>query len=262
MSDHFDSRVAMWNEYMQTPWGRLQNSTRMYNLRRHLSEHFTKRKLDILDIGGGNGVETLPLTLDGHRLTVLDSSPKMLADGRQQSAEFNPANQITTIEGSVLDLTKLVTTNSYDLLIFHNVVQYLAEADVPAVFASFHRVLRAGGMLSIGSVNRYAQPLRFAIHHNFEQALAHVDTKHVYAKAFDHTVRVYAAEEISDLLANAGFTQIAHCGVRVFLDYIKDNTPKFDPEKYAQIELLERQLSGRFPYKHTAHSFQLIMGSN
>ncbi len=238
---------------MQTPWGRLQNSTRLFNLRKHLHSP----QLDILDVGGGNGVETLPLAVDGHRLTLLDSSAAMLADGLRLSAENQTS--IITIEGSVLDLDSLVQANSYDLIVFHNVIQYLAEAAIPALLSSFCRALRPGGLLSLVTVNRHSSTLIKAIRDaDFASALADLDSKEQYSGVFDHDVRVYDAAEMTALL-NANHLHVTnHYGVRIFIDYINDNAVKFDAEKFAQIEALEQALSDRAPFKDFGRTFQLI----
>ncbi len=253
MNNTFETRVQEWNDYMQTPWGRLQNSTRLFNLRKHIGAE----PLDILDAGGGNGVETMPLALENHRLTLLDSSAAMLADGERIAAENNTS--LTTIKGSVLDLGSLVQPASYDLILLHNVIQYLDESDAPKVIASLHRALRPGGILSLVSVNRHSATLAKAIvHAEFEEALAQLDSKHQYSRAFDHTVRVYTAEEIGLLLSDASFSVTDHYGIRVFIDYIADDDLKHDVEKYGQIEALERELTDKIPYKHLARTFQLI----
>ncbi len=238
---------------MQTPWGRLQNSTRLFNLRKHIGDEL----LDILDAGGGNGVETMPLALEGHRLTLLDSSAAMLADGQRLAAGNNTS--LRTIHGSVLDLGALVQPASYDLILLHNVIQYLDEAEVPKLLDSLHKALRPGGMLSLVSVNRYSSTLaKSIVYAEFEEAMEQLNSKHQYSRAFDHTVRVYTAEEMGQLLSDASFNVTNHYGVRIFIDYIADNELKHSPEKYAQIEALERQLTDKFPYKHLARTFQLI----
>ena len=237
---------------MQTPWGRLQNSTRLFNLRKHIGGE----PLDILDAGGGNGVETMPLALEGHRLTLLDSSAAMLADGERLAAENNIS--LKTIHGSVLDLGALVQPASYDLILLHNVIQYLDEAEVPKLLASLHQALRPGGTLSLVSVNRHSSTLAKAIvHAEFEEALGQLDSKHQYSRAFDHTIRAYTAEEMRSLLCDANFKVTNHYGVRIFIDYIADNELKHDEEKYAEIEALERELTDKFPFKHLARTFQL-----
>ena len=209
MTEPFETRVQEWNSYMQTPWGRLQNSTRLFNLRKHIGS----ASLDILDAGGGNGVETLPLAIEKHRLTLLDSSAAMLADGERIAAENNIA--INTTHGSVLELDSLVQPASYDLILLHNVIQYLDEAKVPMLLASLHRALRPGGMLSLVSVNRHSSTLAKAIvHAEFEEALAQLGSKHQYSRAFDHTIRAYTAEEIGQLLSEANFTVTQHYGDR------------------------------------------------
>ena len=62
----FDSSIDRWIAEGHTPWGRLRVTMTLANLRRHLGPG----PLDILDAGGGNGRDSIPLAAEGHRLTI------------------------------------------------------------------------------------------------------------------------------------------------------------------------------------------------
>ena len=255
MNDHFDERVADWKAYLLTPWGRLQNSVR----RHFLTQHLPPVPAHILDAGSGNGAETLSLAEMGYQLTWLDSSAKLLADGKGLAQNAGISDQVSIQQGRVEQAGSLFSPASFDVILLHNVVQYLPEQKVPALFDQFRQLLKPNGLLSLVTVNRYSEPIRHAVsRHDLIKAKQAIGTKTAYSAVFDHTVHIYAADEMSQLLKNAGFTITAHYGVRVLIDYIQNDALKFDPISYQQLEELEITLSPQFPYKQLARSFQLI----
>lgn len=79
--DTFDDRIAAWTEQQHSPWLRLRYELAHRNLVRHLDPS----PLRILDAGGGNARDALPLAMLGHTVTVVDFSAAMLADARQSA---------------------------------------------------------------------------------------------------------------------------------------------------------------------------------
>ena len=54
---NFDNGFANWQDYQQAPWGRLRYRVAQANLQRYLPAPPAR----ILDLGGGNGLDTIPL---------------------------------------------------------------------------------------------------------------------------------------------------------------------------------------------------------
>ena len=73
--------VDHWREWQLQPWGRLLYSTSHLNLSRHLPD----RPLRVLDVGGGNGTDSLHFAAEGHTVTLLDSSEAMLAEAQARA---------------------------------------------------------------------------------------------------------------------------------------------------------------------------------
>lgn len=71
----FDSHIASWLAEQEEPWNRLKYAVTQANLARHLPAG----PLAILDAGGGNGADALPLALAGNAVTIADYSVEMLA---------------------------------------------------------------------------------------------------------------------------------------------------------------------------------------
>src|SRR5262249_49275928 len=77
----FDSSIDRWIAEGQTPWGKLRDKVTLANLRRHIGPG----PLNILDAGGGNGRDSIPLAAEGHRVTIVDYSAEMLADAARNA---------------------------------------------------------------------------------------------------------------------------------------------------------------------------------
>jgi S-adenosylmethionine-dependent methyltransferase len=59
----FDHHLAQWQEWCEAPWGRLRFNVVGETLRRQAAELGTS--LRVLDVGGGDGRDALPLALSG-----------------------------------------------------------------------------------------------------------------------------------------------------------------------------------------------------
>lgn len=78
-ADEYDAVVDVWKEWQSFPWGKLLYSISRFNIQRHLDN----RPLRILDVGGGNGFNSIYFAQQGHSVTLLDYSPVMLSDAKQ-----------------------------------------------------------------------------------------------------------------------------------------------------------------------------------
>jgi S-adenosylmethionine-dependent methyltransferase len=76
--DKFAHLLDYWKKYPSLPWGYLQYSTSRFNITRHLGSS----PLRILDVGGGNGMNSIYYAKQGHFVTLFDCSPAMLNEAR------------------------------------------------------------------------------------------------------------------------------------------------------------------------------------
>jgi SAM-dependent methyltransferase len=124
--------------------------------------------LDIVDVGAGTGGFAVSLASGGHRVTVVDPSPDALAAARWRAAEAGVA--LTAVQGEAADLPDLVGAASADLVICHNVLEYV---DSPAAaLAAVARVLRPGGTVSVLAANTVAAVLQRALAGRYAEARA------------------------------------------------------------------------------------------
>jgi len=122
--------------------------------------------LDIVDVGGGTGGFAVPFSALGHRVTVVDPSPDALAAAQRRAAEV-PVT-LTAVQGEADGLDGLVGADSADLVICHNVLEYV---DSPAAaMAAIARVLRPGATVSVLAANVVAAVLHRALAGRYAEA--------------------------------------------------------------------------------------------
>src|SRR4051794_29961646 len=100
----FDAAMTAWRQWQDAPWGRLRYTLAEHNLRRHLDG----RPRRVLDVAGGNGVEAVRMAVQGHHVTVVDYSAKMLASGRSLAEATGVAQRLTFIESDAAKLGDVV----------------------------------------------------------------------------------------------------------------------------------------------------------
>lgn len=255
MQNSFDEALDSWRVWQESPWGRLRYSVAEFNLRRRLTA-LGEGPLDVLDLAGADGGDALRLARLGHRVTIVDYSPGMLAAAHERARAAGVEDRVNTIEADVLDLPEAVTGRTHDVVLCHNLLQYMDDPE-PAL-RSAAALVRSGGILSVMAINRHATPLGLAVRSlDPAAALAALGGRTTHGVTFDAELTLYTAEEISALLGESGCVDIEHCGIRSVSDHITDDARKHDPEFFADLEALELALTNRHPYPHTAKIFQL-----
>jgi S-adenosylmethionine-dependent methyltransferase len=249
----FDGKIIKWKQEMDLPWAKLKYKLGQANLAKHLGQN----PMRILDAGGGNGLDSLPLAKLGNFVDIVDYSQEMLADVQRRAAQENIQNYIATHLFDVKNIANLFPGSQFDLILCHNVLQYIE--DVPALLKIFSKLLKPDGILSVISINRYSTPYHAAfLDDNLAEALVQLDTRTSKAKIFDAVMTNYCADEIKELLENVGIVTEGEYGIRCICDYWGDNERKLDPVIFEQIERLEFALTELHPYKLLARYFQVV----
>ncbi len=252
-SSIFDEKFAQWKSEMSMPWARLKYGVVQANLAKHLGP----APLRILDAGGGNGLDSIPLAAQGHLVDIVDYSTEMLADAAERAARVGAQERISLYHSDLSNLMAIFPPAQFDVALCHNVVQYIEN--VSALLQVLARLLKPGGCISLVTINRYSTAYQTAFFRSdLALALEQLDTRVFEAKIFDHPMTTYSAIEVCDMLRQAGLTIEQDYGVRCICDYWGDNERKSDPAIMEQLEKLELALTDRFPYKLLARYLQVI----
>ncbi|WP_246530686.1 class I SAM-dependent methyltransferase [Streptomyces bathyalis] len=256
MPGPFDAALDSWRVWQESPWGQLRYRLAEFNLQRRLEE-LGPGPLRVLDLAGADGGDALPLLRRGHHVTIADFSPGMLAAARERAERDGTGERLVTVEADVFELPGAVTGSRYDVVLCHNLLQYLDDP-APAVRTAASLV-RDGGVLSVMALNRHAAALGLAVRSlDPAAALDALDRRTTHGETFATELTLHTAEEITPLLAESGCTGIEHCGIRNVNDHIVDDSRKHDPDFFSALEALELAMTDRHPYPHTAKIFQLL----
>jgi S-adenosylmethionine-dependent methyltransferase len=249
----FDDKIANWKREMELPWGKLKYRLGQSNLAKHLG----RRQMNILDAGGGNGLDSIPFAKQGHFIDIVDYSREMLADVQHRALEEGVQDYITTRLADIRNVSDYFPPSQFDLVLCHNILQYME--DVPALLGNLSSLLRPGGVISVISINRYSTPYQAAfLDGDLTKALLQLDTRISTARIFGAVMTSYSAEEMKELLVRAGLAPEGEYGIRCICDYWGDNERKMNPAIFEQMEQLEFALTDLYPYKLLARYFQIV----
>ncbi|UYQ66195.1 class I SAM-dependent methyltransferase [Streptomyces peucetius] len=252
--EKFDTAMTAWQEWQDAPWGRLRYAVAEANLARRLGDD--GGPLRILDLAGGDGGDAIRLAGRGHHVTVVDYAPAMLAAASERASAAGLTELITCVQTDATALPAEIADGAFDVVLCHNLLQYVD--DVPGVLAAALAPLRHGGLFSVMAINRHSAALNVAVRDmDPAAALGALDAAQARTRMFDSALRLHTAEEIVPVLRGLGCRDVEHCGIRSFCDYITDDSRKYDPAFYADLERLELAATARPPYMHTARLFQL-----
>jgi S-adenosylmethionine-dependent methyltransferase len=249
----FDTKLAQFKEYQETPWGRIGYKVTFVNIQRYLDE----TPLHVLDAGGGNGLDSVLFAALGHTVTLVDVSSEMLSDAKRHAETHGVAEKITYIKAALDHIPTLFPEPGFDIILCHNVLPYVD--DIESALTSTCHALKPNGFISIKGVNRYSISYRDTLQQNDLNAAYSNLNKNTYISPVLKTpIRAYAVEDVMPILENIGLIFIEQFGIRCVCDYIANNELKYDPRKFEQLEQLECAMSDKYPYKLLARFFQII----
>jgi SAM-dependent methyltransferase len=102
----------------------------------------------VLDYGCGDALHADIVAAAAAELVLCEAALRTRARlAARFDAGQNPKIRVLTPE----EMERLPDT-SFDLIILHSVIQYLAENETEALFAEFHRLLQPSGLLIVGDV--------------------------------------------------------------------------------------------------------------
>jgi S-adenosylmethionine-dependent methyltransferase len=267
-SERFQDRADKYAAYLETPEGRLRSDLSLANVRdflplqggAHTSGSQTKDSLRALDVGCGTGATAVRLAQLGVHITLLDSSPAMLDIAKRRVEEAGVAERVVLQHGDATQLTNLFHAASFDLILCHNVLENLDDAD--AVLRGAARALRdSSALLSALVRNRAGEVFKAAL----QQGDLAVAEKNLTAEwgqesLYGGRVRLFTSDGLRAMLKTASLGVVAERGVRVLADYLPSRISR--SAEYERIFELERKLGGRPEYAAVARYTQCFARSD
>ncbi|HWO30351.1 MAG TPA: methyltransferase domain-containing protein, partial [Candidatus Acidoferrum sp.] len=218
-SEGFQSRANKYAVYLETPEGRLRSDLAFANLQ-HFLPLQAKPSLCALDLGCGTGVTAVRLARLGIHVTLLDSSKAMLDIAKRAARQAGVTDKVVLRHGDATQLATLFHTRSFDVILCHNVLEYLDEPG--AMVRAAARALRdSSAILSVLVRNRPGEVFKAAIQLG-DLALAENNLTAEWAQEslYGGRVRLFPSNSLQAMLKAASLAVITERGVRVLADYL------------------------------------------
>lgn len=239
--NRFQNDAEKYAVYLETPEGRLRADLTFAGLREFLSP--AKDQLRALDLGCGTGATSVRLARLGLRVTLLDSSPAMLDLAQRAAQEAGVTEKIALKLGDAARLTDLFATELFDVILCHNVLEYVD--DPQAVLCVATRLLRdSSAVLSILVRSQAGEVFKAAIQGgDLAETENNLTAECARESLYGGNVRLFTGDGLQAMLKAASLTTAAMRGVRVIADYLP---PRISREAdYERILALELKLGGR-----------------
>jgi len=253
-TERFQREADRYATYLETPEGRLRIDLAFANLRESLPQVTQPRHA--LDLGGGTGAIAVRLARFGFKVTLLDASQPMLDFAKRAAHEAGVAERIALKQGDAGQLATLFPAGTFDLILCHNVLEFVADPD--AVLRSVARALRGpSGMISVLVRNQPGEVLKAALlNGDLAAAERNLSADWGDESLYGGTVRLFTRENLKAMLEESSFAVIAERGVRVVSDFLPLKISR--NHEYERIFDLERKLGSRLEFAAIARYVHCI----
>jgi S-adenosylmethionine-dependent methyltransferase len=248
---------------------KVRNVVRQEMISRQLDRHLHTHPARILDVGAGQGTQSIRLARAGHQVLAVEPDPDMRAALRA-ALDAEPASardRVTVRAGSVGQLAAAAGGQRYDAVLLLGVLMYLpASAPVIAELAAH---VAPGGLLAVAARSTTSALWRPAARQDWAAALATFE-EHDRARAERRDMRYVneigtpaRADDLDTLIGTAGGygLQLENWyGVRIAVDPAElDPPPPADPAELAALLAVEERLGSTDPYRQLGQLAHLIL---
>jgi S-adenosylmethionine-dependent methyltransferase len=253
-SERFESDAEKYAAYLETPEGRLRSDLAFANLTDFLPSPHADKSLCALDVGCGTGATAVRLAPLGMHVTLLDCSPAMLDIAKRTAQEAGVTDKIAVRHADAVQLTDLFHAASFDVILCHNVLEYLDDP-IPVLCGAARALRDSSAILSVLVRNRAGEVFKAAIQAgDLASAENHLTAEWGQESLYGGRVRLFTSDSLHAMLKEASLAVIAERGVRVLADYLPSRISR--SSEYERIFELERKLSSRPEYAAVARYTQ------
>ena len=206
--------------------------------------------MKVLDFGSGTGV-TANYFSEENEVIAIEPSEEMIRDGEK---EILQTGRFTQLVGG-LDVLKTMETESFDLILCHNVLEYADRRE--EIVREFYRLLKPGGRLSVVKHNRAGRVMQMAVLlNNFAHAHELLDGENCTASKFG-AIRYYEDNDIQKWCPE--FKCCSVRGIRTFWDLQQNQEIQTDLQWQEEMLKLERRVADLEEFKAVAFFHHLIL---
>lgn len=243
-TDQYFDGIA--DKFVSNIYGTTKGKLRHLLLLESMQPFLTAPGQRVIEIGGGTGIMARELAIQGHQVTLTDASRDILKLAGELLAGF------PQIEIAHCPLQQIQQLDSYDLVVCHAVLEWLAEPLDALQFIA--EKMRPGSRLSLSFFNRDAALFTNAVYGNFDYIARGLKVKNQVRL---NPINALRPVDVIDFVEQQNMTVLAKSGIRCFHDYMK-NKPESD-EIFEQLLALERQYRAQEPFCWMGKYFHLML---
>ncbi len=250
LAEHFKKKI----------YGSSKGEIRLQLLWEDLSDHLLndidkEKSLSVLDVGGGIGQISARLAQSGHNITLTDISTDMLALAAEHFSEQQVCDSHYQLKNLSINQLEQLEKNSFDLVVFHAVLEWLAdpEAGLKQVMTHVHE----GGYISLMFYNKHSVIMKNLLRGNFRKV---VSNDFVGERGGLTPISPLDPEDVYGWLASAGFSVVSKTGIRVVHDYLTRDLQA--SRSYEDILHMEKLLCRQEPYLSLGRYIHVIARRN
>lgn len=198
--------------------------------------------LKVLDMGGGLGQMTIWLAQQGHQVTLCEPAADMLNAASETITELGLNQQIQYSNKSLQQLCS-EQSEQYDLIIFHAVLEWLAEPKQS--LQALLNLLKPNAMLSMMFYNHHSAVMRSLMVADFKR----IRNNYIAAmgnKGFT-PISPLEPDQVRQWLDEFDLELLSWTGVRTFYDYMHPEARK--KANIADVLAMERKYSHIEPWR-------------
>jgi len=250
--------------FQKNIYGGLKGQIRLAVLQRDCVEHLpiqpfistqdvSKHKIwRILDAGGGQGQFSLELARAGHQVVICDISSEMLKIAEAEIKKEGLESQVTLIHCAIQDLSDHLEQTQFDFVICHAVMEWMQN---PAgLLPLLIKHLKPEAYLSLIFYNLNSLIFKNCLRTNFKKI---INQDYVGTAGSLTPINPLNPDTVLSWVTEQGLSLLSHSGIRVFHDYIFNETHRErEPEELIKLEL---QLSQQEPFRSLGRYIHLLM---
>jgi S-adenosylmethionine-dependent methyltransferase len=248
--------------FQKNIYGGLKGQIRLAVLQRDCGEYLpikpfaeTQDKVwRILDAGGGQGQFSLELARVGHQLVICDISAEMLKVAEVQIKKEGLESHVTLIHCAIQDLSKHIDHQEFDFVICHAVMEWMKDPE--ELLPILMKYLKSGAYLSLIFYNVNSLIFKNCLRTNFKKI---INQDYAGTTGSLTPINPLKPEMVLNWVANQPVSLLSHSGIRVFHDYIFNETHR--EREPAELIKLELHLSQEEPFRSLGRYVHLLMQS-
>jgi S-adenosylmethionine-dependent methyltransferase len=247
----------------------VRNVVRQELISRQLDKHLPEPPARVLDVGAGQGTQSIRLARLGYQVLAVEPDPEMRAafQAALGAERSEVQDRVRLRDGSVTDLAAVTSGEAYDTVLLLGVLMYLPDSR--PVIAELAAHVAPGGFLAIAArtvtsalwrpAARQDWPAALAAFEEHDRALAEGRDMR-YVNEIGAPARADNLDALTTLAATCGLQLENWYGVRIAVDQDElDPPPPSDPRQLAALLDVEERLGATDPYRQLGQLAHLIL---